>query len=170
MKGGKKMPPRRSPYFGKNQRYSPFASLFGEGSRGLFSLFGGQQSQKNNGIFGRRTDTQGSFDGIKDMISNTQKAIDTVQKVTPVVQQVRQYGPLIRNLPSMYKMLKVINSTPSDDSVDEEESKKSENVRLDSDESHEPKYDLNLDLIQTKNNKIEEKKSLPKFFTPGTRN
>lgn len=165
------MPPRRSPMFKRNQKTSPFSTIFGEGSRGLFSLFSGQQSHDRFGFFGNRVESQGGLDGITGMISNTQKALDTVQKVAPVIQQVRQYGPLIRNLPSMYKMLKAFKTSPSDDNEDgDNDSKKSENIGLVSNEMVERSNNSKIDFIQTRNNQMEEKKSLPMFFMPRTRN
>ena len=160
------MPPRRNSFFGRTQSSSPFASIFGGNSRGLSSLFGGQKSQGWSGIFGSGMGSQGGAGGITGMISNTQKAIETVQKVAPVVQQVRQYGPLIRNLPSMYKMIKAIRSSSSDD---DEETKKADADDSGKNELRKTEQNLKIDLIQTRNTKVEEKKSVPKFFVPGTR-
>lgn len=160
------MPPRRNPFFGKTQNSSLFSSMFGGSSKGFPSLFGGQESQSWRGIFGSNARSQSGVGGLSGMISNTQKAIETVQKAAPVVQQVRQYGPLIRNLPSMYKMLKAIKSSSTNDV----ETNELEDDEIGNDKQIKKVRDEKIDFIQTRSSIIEEKKSLPKFFTPGTRN
>jgi hypothetical protein len=141
--------------------------MFGEGPRGLFSLFNGQQNLNSGGLFGGRLRSQSNVGGISGMISNTQKAIDAVQKVAPVVQQAKQYGPLLRNLPSMYKLLKEIKSPSVEVDARDEDSK-------DSDLEEEKvigksKLAEKIEKIETCNPEFEEKKSLPMYFMPGTR-
>lgn len=43
------------------------------------------------------------------VIENAQKVINIVQNVTPMIQQ---YGPIIRNLPAIYQMLKKAPTSP----------------------------------------------------------
>lgn len=52
------------------------------------------------------------------MIGHLQKAIQTANRVVPMVQQ---YGPMVRNIPSMFKMMKAfktINATDSSENAD----------------------------------------------------
>lgn len=161
------MPPRRNPFLRRNQRSNPLSNMFGDGPKGLFSLFSGQQSLNSGGLFGGRLGSQSNVGGISGMISTTQKAIDAVQKVAPVVQQVKQYGPLLRNLPSMYKMIKDINSASVDEDASDEDIRESdfEEEKL----TGKPIQTVKIEKIETCNPKLEEKKSLPMYFMPGTR-
>ncbi|MFC4320803.1 VrrA/YqfQ family protein [Litchfieldia salsa] len=56
------------------------------------------------------------------MLGNVQKALHTAESVMPMVQQ---YGPLVKNIPSMLKLYRELNSSDSDDdsekTSDEEE-------------------------------------------------
>lgn len=56
-------------------------------------------------------------DSINNMLNNTQKVLQAAEQFTPMVQQ---YGPVIKNLPSMWKVFRSISSS------EETESKKNE--------------------------------------------
>lgn len=68
------------------QAITPARGLIGR----LFGGLGGLQAQ-------------GQSLNILSMLENTQKVLKIVQTMSPMVQQ---YGPLIKNLPAIYKMLK----------------------------------------------------------------
>ncbi|MDF2535233.1 MAG: hypothetical protein K0R18_1392 [Bacillales bacterium] len=163
------MPPRRNSFLRRSQKSNPFVNMFGEGPGGLLSLFSGQQSSKSGGLFGGRLGSQSNVGAISGMISNTQKAIDAVQKVAPVVQQAKQYGPLLRNLPSMYKLLKEIKSPSDDINSNEEVSKDSDLEEKITVKSKQVEKIEKIEKIETCNPEFKEKKSLPMYFMPGTR-
>lgn len=47
-------------------------------------------------------------DSINNMLNNTQKVLQAAEQFTPMVQQ---YGPVIKNLPSMWKVFRSISSS-----------------------------------------------------------
>ena len=55
-----------------------------------------------------------SFSGV---IGHMQKAVQTAQQVTPMIQQ---YGPIVRNFPSLYRIFKAVNN---DDAANEKKNK-----------------------------------------------
>ncbi len=108
------MPPRR----GFNRQGNPFSSLFGNSGKSggfLSSLFGGKKSQPSN-FFGSRPSSQSK--GISEIVENTQKMLSTMQKAAPIVKQARQYGPLIKNLPSMYRIMKAAGNNTETEKTD----------------------------------------------------
>ncbi len=156
------MPAKRGLFSGRSQKpANPFFALLGNSpkqSSGLLSMFLGGNKSLSRGLFGQSRSTSG-FGNIAELVSNTQKAINTAQKAMPMMQQVKQYGPLIRNMPSMYKMIKAINASEilSDDEV-------AASQPIAEVEQHEA-TPLVSPLV-TKRQPIVEKKSLPKIFVP----
>ena len=137
------MPPMRPPIFGP-----PRASFFRGatppmGGRGLFgaamprggSPLGAAGASKQGGflssLFGRGGGSglaQGAGSAAKaasggstltNFMSSTQKVLAAGERVVPMVRQVQQYGPLIKNLPSMWKIYRGLNSNTTEDSNEE---------------------------------------------------
>jgi hypothetical protein len=57
---------------------------------------------------------------IGSFLNNTQNVLRSAQQIGPMVQQ---YGPLLRNLPAMWKMYRGLKSTDSDDNSKENNDK-----------------------------------------------
>lgn len=57
-------------------------------------------------------------------LGNIQQILNLIQSTAPIVEQ---YGPMVKNLPALYKMMKAINATESD-----EKPKKKKNERVES--------------------------------------
>jgi hypothetical protein len=57
-------------------------------------------------------------DALSGFLNNTQTVLKTAQQLGPVIQQ---YGPLVRNLPSLWKLYRGLKDASSDDSISENE-------------------------------------------------
>lgn len=55
-------------------------------------------------------------ESINGFLNNTQNVLRTAQSIGPMVQQ---YGPLVKNLPAMWKLYKGLKDAPADESVEE---------------------------------------------------
>ncbi len=136
---------RRRGGFGMNQaRRGGFgANLSGSGSGGLLSRINGQPGQGNPGRSGgllsklfrggaRGANAVTGFEGaargggllqtasqpggIMNILNQTQSVIQAVSQIQPVIEQ---YGPLVRNLPAMWKLYRSLKSD-NDDSNDQD--------------------------------------------------
>ncbi|MGE7764494.1 VrrA/YqfQ family protein [Peribacillus sp. NPDC096540] len=72
-----------------------------------------QNSSRSSG--GGILETLKNPDSLNNMLNNTQKVLQAAEQFTPMVEQ---YGPVIKNLPSMWKVFRSITS--SDDTVKSE--------------------------------------------------
>lgn len=61
-------------------------------------------------------ETAGKLGGINKFLSNTQHVLKAAQTLGPVVQQ---YGPLIKNLPAMWKLYRSLNDEEESDSEED---------------------------------------------------
>ncbi|WP_285768937.1 VrrA/YqfQ family protein [Peribacillus sp. SI8-4] len=64
-----------------------------------------QSSSRSSG--GGILETLKNPDSLNNMLTNTQKVLQAAEQFTPMVQQ---YGPVIKNLPSMWKVFRSISS------------------------------------------------------------
>ena len=53
---------------------------------------------------------------LSGMLANTQKVLQAAEQVTPMIQQ---YGPIVKNIPSMWKIYQGLRSSSSTDSTKE---------------------------------------------------
>lgn len=102
-----------------------------------------QNGQRPNNFFGRpfanphlsqqssssnlKTLAIKGVDGLSKTLDNVQNVINVVENTAPMIEK---YGPLVKNIPTMYKMMKAINSTdiheevkPQDDAEEQEQQK-----------------------------------------------
>ncbi|REJ25333.1 MAG: hypothetical protein C6W54_04210 [Bacillaceae bacterium] len=64
---------------------------------------------------------------LSNMLTNVQKVLGVAQQVTPMVQQ---YGPLIRNLPAMFKIYRELKNADTDSSEEDDIKENSSSKRL----------------------------------------
>ncbi|HWO97991.1 MAG TPA: VrrA/YqfQ family protein [Bacillus sp. (in: firmicutes)] len=112
------IPPRRFPMqpFFQNQ------PMMNRPSGGLLSrLFGGRahsmpNMQNTSRVGAMLSSVQNATNpsSISSMMTNVQKVLKAVETVGPMVQQ---YGPVVKNIPAMFKIYKALKS---DDTSDEE--------------------------------------------------
>ncbi|MCK0471546.1 YqfQ family protein [Halalkalibacter sp. APA_J-10(15)] len=92
--------------------------LSGGGGGGLLSrLFGlgGGASQTMGGLMGSGlSSATGSGMNLTTMLTNAQRIVGLTQQVMPMVQQ---YGPLIRNMPMIWKIMRSSDSSDDGETV-----------------------------------------------------
>lgn len=116
----------------------------------------------------------GGLGGLANFLNNTQQVIKTAQTIGPMVQQ---YGPIIRNLPAMWKLYRGLKNVPDQPEKETEspakerkKQPKTANERSESSSEREEKQTLNKRnyLSQRKENEAigESKKgaSIPKLY------
>lgn len=122
---GQPQPPVRRDPFLPQQRFGPQ-----QPQRPSGGLPGILQKILNRGSKGAQTTaraalpaTSSSSGGVSllDMLNHTQSALKAAESFMPMVQE---YGPMVKNLPSMLKMMKALKDINFDD--DEEEASETE--------------------------------------------
>ncbi|WP_226680115.1 YqfQ family protein [Sutcliffiella horikoshii] len=68
------------------------------------------------------------------MLGNVQKALKMAEGVMPMVQQ---YGPLVRNMPAMYKLYNELKNVDDDDETDNESTEEAKTEEVESDSAAE---------------------------------
>lgn len=110
----------------------------------------------------------GGFQGLSNTLNNVQQILRVVDTAAPIV---KQYGPLVKNLPSMYRMMKAFKDMDSTDKTSE--SNKLESSKLESSELESNKLESNrLESLSSSSFSHDESpvkrtnqgKSIPKLF------
>lgn len=100
---------------GKSKQKAAPQNLFAPPSQG-------KQETRSNNSGGGIMETLRNPEGITNMLNNTQKVLQAAEQFTPIVQQ---YGPMIKNLPSMWNIIRAFSSNDNDK---KEEPKQEENI------------------------------------------
>ncbi|USK58826.1 YqfQ family protein [Peribacillus asahii] len=100
---------------GKSKQKAAPQNLFAPPSQG-------KQDTRSNNSGGGIMETLRNPEGITSMLNNTQKVLQAAEQFTPIVQQ---YGPMIKNLPSMWNIIRAFSSNDNDK---KEEPKQEENI------------------------------------------
>lgn len=151
---------RRNPGFGLNQR----GPQDGQKKEGLIGKILGRSKQKQaspQNMFGpppsfqakkeaNRSSGGGILealkkpDGITNMLTNTQKVLQAAEQVTPMIQQ---YGPMVKNIPAMWNVVRALGSSESKDEKKKESAQiKPASTTINTDESATPATQTN-DII-----------------------
>lgn len=89
--------------------------------------------------------------GFANTLNNVQQVLKMAQSAAPVVQQ---YGPMVKNLPMMFKMLKALNSDDDDSETDDDNLDDKNELTLES-----PKTKKTSDLKDVEQKKIKKSTS-----------
>ncbi|AZV44414.1 hypothetical protein BAOM_3805 [Peribacillus asahii] len=100
---------------GKSKQKAAPQNLFATPSQG-------KQETRSNNSGGGIMETLRNPEGITNLLNNTQKVLQAAEQFTPIVQQ---YGPMIKNLPSMWNIIQAFSSNDNDK---KEEPKQEENI------------------------------------------
>lgn len=76
-------------------------------SPNLFAPAGSSNQSSSRSSGGGILETLKNPESLNNMLSNTQKVLQAAEQFTPMVEQ---YGPVIKNLPSMWKVFRSISS------------------------------------------------------------
>ncbi|MFF2456629.1 VrrA/YqfQ family protein [Peribacillus simplex] len=105
-------------------------------------------------------------DSLNNMLSNTQKVLQAAEQFTPMVEQ---YGPVIKNLPSMWKVFRSISSADETkdagatvESGPKVEEQKSSEVKTDSKKKDKAKEASPIAQVRTETKR--ERSSGPKLY------
>jgi YqfQ-like protein len=76
----------------------------------------GRAVQSGSGGVGSILRTLGNPDSLTGFLNNTQQVLKTAQSFGPMIQQ---YGPIVKNLPMMWKLYKGFKDLPTEEKEDE---------------------------------------------------
>ncbi|WP_260631478.1 YqfQ family protein [Neobacillus niacini] len=79
----------------------------------------GRAAAGGTGGIGSILQTLSNPDSLSGFLNNTQQVLKTAQSIAPMIQQ---YGPIVKNLPMMWKLYKGFKDLPAEDKSDEHES------------------------------------------------
>lgn len=115
----------------QSKRNRPFQQQ--SSNQGLLGKILGRSKQTPQNLFAppsgmnRETRTSGGIldtlkspGGLNTMLNNTQRVLQAAEQFTPMIQQ---YGPIVKNIPSLWKLMRAVNS--SDNEKAETEQKES---------------------------------------------
>jgi hypothetical protein len=98
--------------------------LGGKGTGSQVGGLGGMQAagrgaSSGAGGIGSILKTLSNPNGLSGFLNNTQQVLQTAQSLGPMIQQ---YGPLVKNLPAMWRLYKGLKDAPSEESAVESSS------------------------------------------------
>ncbi|MDL4839710.1 VrrA/YqfQ family protein [Aquibacillus rhizosphaerae] len=143
---------RQSPFFGSGfgtpvPQQAPVAK---GGIQGLLQKFMKPGAGASQGLVQGTAKGATSGGGITQTLANVQQVMKMAQSASPIIQQ---YGPMVKNLPSMLAMLKAFNEADDDEESD------TDNELEDIDDDHETDNETNdktkIDIKQENINKVE---------------
>lgn len=79
----------------------------------------GRTASRGGGGLGSILQTLSKPEGLSGILNNTQQVIKTAQTIGPMIQQ---YGPIVKNLPMMWKLYKGFKDLPSGETTEEDTS------------------------------------------------
>ncbi|HJV17303.1 MAG TPA: VrrA/YqfQ family protein [Bacillales bacterium] len=85
--------------------------IFGRGNAGGMSRLGGMAGTPGAGSSGSIMQALSNPGGLTSILNNTQQVLKTAQTISPMIQQ---YGPLVKNLPAMWKLFRGLKDATSD--------------------------------------------------------
>lgn len=94
---------------------------------------------------------------LSGFLTNTQKVLGTAQQIGPMIQQ---YGPLVRNIPAMWRLYKGFKDIPTDT----EEKNSSPDVDIDDEQFEFENVDDDHERITEKRENKQKGRSVPKLY------
>ncbi len=129
-------PPQMSRPFGANgpiQQQSNnnkglLGKIFGKSKQTPQNLFappsGVKQETRSSGrSSGGILETLKNPEGLNTMLNNTQRVLQAAEQFTPMIQQ---YGPIVKNIPSIWKLMRAVSSSDDTSSDSKKEQTKPE--------------------------------------------
>lgn len=128
--------------FGRSKQPSTPQNLFVPPSRV------NQDTRSGSGLMDSLKNPQ----GLSTMLTNTQKVLQAAEQFTPMIQQ---YGPIVKNIPSLWKLMRAINSS-DDEKVDQTKETETTNEATNEKTNESPKESSDSSA------KVQPKKKAPK--------
>ncbi|MEH7245582.1 VrrA/YqfQ family protein [Neobacillus niacini] len=132
------------------------------GLRGM--LTAGRAAPSGSGGVGSILQTLSNPDGLTGFLNNTQQVLKTAQSFGPMIQQ---YGPMVKNIPMMWRLYKGFKDLPSEENQDENTTE-TPKIAKDSVTASKP-VKRTKKVIDSEPERVEEKKrdnrsSIPKLY------
>ena len=86
---------------------------------GLGGVQSGGRAAPSGGGVGSLLQTLSNPNSLSGFLNNTQQVLNSVQSITPMIQQ---YGPLVKNIPMMWKLYKGFKDLPTEEQNEENKS------------------------------------------------
>lgn len=117
--------PQQNPFFGgspqMNRGGGLLSKLLGRGAPGrgigMNGMMGMQSANRAAAGGGSLLQNLSNPSGISGILNNTQQVLKTAQTIGPMIQQ---YGPIVKNLPAMWKLYRGFKSISADTATVEE--------------------------------------------------
>lgn len=91
----------------------------GNQARGLGGVQTAGRAAPSGGGVGSILQTLSNPNSLTGFLNNTQQVLNSVQSITPMIQQ---YGPLVKNIPMMWKLYKGFKDLPTEEQGEENKS------------------------------------------------
>lgn len=127
-----------------------------------YPMTGQPPERQEGGSTGFLSRMLGGDTSITGIIGNMQRAVQTAQQVTPMIQQ---YGPIVKNFPSLYKIFKEVNI--DDPNEIKKSNKKEKNVQSPTNERKSRRKEITNDdneILPIPERIIENDSPKPKLF------
>lgn len=100
--------------------------LFGKSKQSPPNLFAPPSgTKKETRSSGGILDTLKNPEGLSTMLNNTQRVLQAAEQFTPMIQQ---YGPIVKNLPSIWKLMRAFNSSDKSSDTNKKETETESNT------------------------------------------
>lgn len=133
--------------------------LFGKSQQAPQNLFAppnrmNSEARNSGGLL----DTLKNPEGLTTMLNNTQRVLQAAEQFTPMIQQ---YGPMVKNLPTLWKLMKAFNSsdTPTTSNNEETQTTQESSAKKQPESNESGNEKLTKRHVQKKNSK-----SVPKLY------
>jgi hypothetical protein len=102
-------------------------------------------------------------DSLTGFINNTQQVLKTAQSIGPMIQQ---YGPIVKNLPMMWKLYKGFKDLPTEEKSRDDDNPIMEEqaIQVEEEPKKKPKRKKNLENEPVAERKQQNGPSLPKLY------
>lgn len=102
-------------------------------------------------------------DSLTGFINNTQQVLKTAQSIGPMIQQ---YGPIVKNLPMMWKLYKGFKDLPTEEKSEEDDNPimEEQSVQVEEEPIRKPKRKRNLENEPVAERRQHNGPSIPKLY------
>jgi hypothetical protein len=131
------------------------------GPRGMQTANGAVQNG-SRGV-GSILQTLSNPDSLTGFINNTQQVLKTAQSIGPMIQQ---YGPIVKNLPMMWKLYKGFKDLPTEEKSRDDDNPimEEQTIQVEEEPKKKPKRKKNLENEPVVERKQHNGPSIPKLY------
>ena len=136
--------------------------IFGKSNQTPQNLFAPPSGMRKNETRsgGGILDTLKNPEGLNTMLNNTQRVLQAAEQFTPMIQQ---YGPIVKNLPSIWKLIRAFNSSDTSSDTKKEETEPKTKTKTTA-KKHQDFTEPEIEKQATRHTKKERSESVPKLY------